>query len=86
MATTVTLTLIISIVILAIDGLDPFGSLASNPHPAIGLVTIVCAFIQPIMAAFRPHPGTRSGSALDFGVFATVNLGLIQILSTLIGA
>ncbi len=38
---------------LAIEGVDPLGEVASNPHPALGLVAIICAIIQPIMAAFR---------------------------------
>lgn len=29
-----------------------------NPHALIGLFTTLLAFIQPIMAHFRPHPGT----------------------------
>ena len=59
MVSTVILTLISLIVMLAVDGLDPFETVSSNPHPAFGLASIICAFIQPIMAAFRPHPGSR---------------------------
>jgi len=44
---------------LAADGLDPFHSLRSNPHAAVGAASIICTCIQPVMAAFRPHPGTR---------------------------
>eukprot|EP00091_Calanus_sinicus_P012535 TRINITY_DN28172_c0_g1_i1.p1 TRINITY_DN28172_c0_g1~~TRINITY_DN28172_c0_g1_i1.p1 ORF type:complete len:173 (+),score=48.27 TRINITY_DN28172_c0_g1_i1:30-521(+) len=28
-----------------------------NAHPVIGLVCVLLALVQPIMAAFRPHPG-----------------------------
>lgn len=59
MSTTVITTVISLIVMLAIEGLDPFEEVDENPHPAIGLVSIICAIVQPIMAAFRPHPGTR---------------------------
>ncbi|XP_047000556.1 putative ferric-chelate reductase 1 homolog [Schistocerca americana] len=30
-----------------------------NPHAILGTITTILAFIQPIGAAFRPHPGTR---------------------------
>jgi len=30
----------------------------NNPHPVTGIITFILALIQPIMAAFRPHPGT----------------------------
>jgi hypothetical protein len=59
MTVTVILTLVSLIVMLALEGLDPLGEVGDNPHPALGLVCIICAFIQPIMAIFRPHPGTR---------------------------
>ena len=29
-----------------------------NPHALIGIIVFILAFIQPIMAYFRPHPGT----------------------------
>lgn len=31
-----------------------------NPHAVIGIIVTVMAFIQPLMAYFRPHPGTRN--------------------------
>jgi asparagine N-glycosylation enzyme membrane subunit Stt3 len=60
MSVTVVFTLVSLIVILAVEGLTPFEELKENPHPAIGLVCIIATIIQPIMAFFRPHPGTRS--------------------------
>lgn len=30
-----------------------------NPHAILGTITTILAFIQPIGAVFRPHPGTR---------------------------
>ena len=33
-------------------------TLKKNPHPVMGLITVLLAFINPMMAAFRPHPGT----------------------------
>jgi uncharacterized membrane protein len=34
--------------------------LAINPHAVIGIVCIILAVIQPVMAYFRPHPGTSN--------------------------
>ena len=45
------------IVIIVQVKFAPFSTLDINAHPAIGLVCVVLAFLQPIMAAFRPHPG-----------------------------
>ena len=59
MSITVIVTVISAVVIVAIEGLEPFEELGENPHPAFGLLSIICAIIQPIMALFRPHPGTR---------------------------
>ena len=35
-----------------------------NAHPIIGLITVLLTTAQPIMAAFRPHPGTPRCSIL----------------------
>lgn len=32
--------------------------ISTNPHSLIGVIVTILAFIQPIMAYFRPHPGT----------------------------
>ena len=60
MGLAVLLTLIAVIVIIVERKLEPLDSAAikQNPHAAVGIVCIICAFIQPIMAYFRPHPGT----------------------------
>jgi hypothetical protein len=44
-------------VIIAV-GVDPLSSssLKENIHPILGLICIICAFIQPIMALLRPTP------------------------------
>ena len=48
------------IVVLADKGFWPYTakSIRDNPHPALGLATVLGAVIQPVMAAFRCHPGT----------------------------
>ncbi|KAM7431939.1 DOMON domain-containing protein frrs1L [Porites harrisoni] len=60
---TVHRTLMIITLLLTITGtivifvfIDGYSS-SAQPHPSLGIVTIALALIQPIMAAFRPHPG-----------------------------
>ena len=62
MGLAVLLTLTAFIVILVALKVEPFESdaIKKNPHAAVGIVCIICAFIQPIMAYFRPHPGTSN--------------------------
>ena len=50
---------IIGIIIILIDkGFSPFDGISDNPHPVFGVIVFIGALIQPIMAFFRPHPGT----------------------------
>jgi hypothetical protein len=58
----VLLTLLAFFVILASRRGAPFEpkALAMNPHAVIGIVCIILAVIQPVMAYFRPHPGTSN--------------------------
>ena len=50
---------VIGIIIILIDkGFSPFDGISNNPHPVFGLIVFIGALIQPIMAFFRPHPGT----------------------------
>jgi len=55
----------------------------NNPHPVIGLVTIILALIQPIMALMRPHPGTKYRPVFNwvhwFVGNAAYNLGVAAI-------
>ena len=58
MVTTWTLTMIAFIVIFVeLKGWTSI-PVTQNPHAVIGCITTALAFIQPIMAYFRPHPGT----------------------------
>lgn len=61
MVLTVVLNLLAIILICAYAGAWPYDTefIRDNPHPAIGVATVILAFIQPIMAFFRPHPGTK---------------------------
>merc|ERR1719219_1144631 len=50
---------VIGIIIIVVDkGLAPFEGVNINPHPVFGLIAFLGALAQPIMAYFRPHPGT----------------------------
>ncbi|XP_023326976.1 putative ferric-chelate reductase 1 homolog [Eurytemora carolleeae] len=42
-------------------------SIRNNPHPALGLATVILAFMQPVMAVFRPHPGTKFRPIFNWG-------------------
>ena len=58
MTSAVVLTILGILVILSDKGLEPFKSVDLNPHPIFGLFVFLGALAQPIMAFFRPHPGT----------------------------
>lgn len=58
MTVTWCLTILAFIIIFAELGGWTSVPTGSNPHALIGLFTTLLAFIQPIMAYFRPHPGT----------------------------
>ncbi|CAH3043692.1 unnamed protein product [Porites lobata] len=53
---TITLLLTISATILIFVHIGGWSS-GAGPHPYLGIVAIAFAIVQPIMAAFRPHPG-----------------------------
>jgi hypothetical protein len=59
MTTAVVLTLLGILLILIDKGLEPFKGVNINPHPIFGLFVFLGALAQPIMAFFRPHPGTN---------------------------
>ena len=56
MGCTVVSTIIATIIIFSDKGLTPLKNLKLNPHPAFGLVCLITALIQPMMAALRPGP------------------------------
>jgi len=70
MGLAVVFTLAAFAVMLGGRKLTPFDpeALKRNPHAAVGMVSIVGVVVQPIMAYFRPHPGTenRRGSHQTF--------------------
>ena len=58
-------------------------SLRINPHPVVGLVCVLLALLQPIMAALRPHPGTSTRPLFNWAHWAAGNsafiLGVVAI-------
>ena len=55
------------LVLLKVD-IQPLAlsSLKTNAHPIIGLCCVILAILQPIMAAFRPHPGAGGRSLFNW--------------------
>lgn len=48
-----------------------------NPHAILGTITTIICFIQPIGAAFRPHPGHKHRPLFNWGHWLGGNLGHI---------
>jgi hypothetical protein len=59
-------------------------TVSENPHAAIGMTAFILALIQPIMAVFRPHPGTANRPifnwAHSFVGFSTHALAIAAVL------
>ena len=85
MTLAVLLTVVSFIVIVSGVGFYPypFYLIQKNPHPAVGLTCIVCALIQPVMAFFRPHPGTSKRWMFDWGHWLVGNLAFLFAVVTL---
>lgn len=48
-----------------------------NPHAILGTITTILCFIQPIGAAFRPHPGHKYRPLFNWGHWLGGNLAHI---------
>ena len=61
MTLTVLLSIAAVILVMVEAKLDPLSlsSLRLNAHPVVGLLCVLLAILQPIMAALRPHPGAE---------------------------
>jgi hypothetical protein len=79
MGLTWTFTIISLIIMFADKGVDPLSmdSVKVNAHAAVGMAAFVLAFIQPFMAYFRPHPGTRRRPIFNV---AHLSVGMSAIL------
>jgi len=73
------------IVICTVKGFLPYSiqDIKNNPHPATGFASILCALAQPIMAYFRPHPGTSKRWVFDWLHWFVGNSAFLLGLSTL---
>ncbi|KAK2706518.1 putative ferric-chelate reductase 1 homolog isoform X2 [Artemia franciscana] len=54
-----------------------------NPHPILGCVTTGLAFVQPIMAYFRPHPGTSKRALFNWAHWFVGNAAHIVGVATI---
>ena len=59
MFSTIALTLISLAVMLSYEGLRPFQSEHTRDHAIEGIICVILACVQPVMAFFRPPPDTR---------------------------
>jgi hypothetical protein len=59
MVSTLVFSLVGVTVILALEGVGPFKSEHSSHHAIEGLICIILASIQPLMAALRPPPDAK---------------------------
>ncbi|KAJ7388047.1 DOMON domain-containing protein frrs1L [Desmophyllum pertusum] len=56
--TLMTLTVLLTVTGIIVIFVQVNGwSVGAGPHPYLGIIVLVLALAQPIMAAFRPHPG-----------------------------
>jgi len=76
MVCTVILSVVAVVVIVMEVGVTPLAMehLSRNAHPVIGLVCVILAIAQPIMAAFRPHPGDSGRKLFNWAHWAVGNM------------
>merc|ERR1719369_1919673 len=75
----VVLTVAAMVVIVIEVGVDPLNiqHLSMNAHPVIGLICVILAIIQPIMAAFRPHPGDSGRKIFNWAHWGVGNMAYV---------
>merc|ERR1719369_1283463 len=80
MTTTVILSLVAVVFILVEVDVKPLNAqnLADNAHPVIGLICVLLAIIQPIMAVFRPHPGDSTRWLFNWAHWAVGNVAHVS--------
>lgn len=81
-ACTVTLTSISIIIIFTYVGGWSM-TLPDNAHPVLGILTTVLMWIQPFMAAIRPHPGTPNRPIFNWAHFLVGNFARILAVATM---
>lgn len=85
MVLAVLFSIVAFILAMAEKNLDPLNwdYVQKYNHPALGLATLVLAFIQPIIAFFRPHPGTPRRSIFNWAHWLVGNTAHILAIVTL---
>ena len=75
MVVTVLLSLTAVVLVLVEVDVQPLAlsSLKNNPHPVIGLICVILAVLNPIMAVFRPHPGAPGRTLFNWAHWAVGN-------------
>jgi len=86
MVLTVLFSIIGLVFLIAAAGFSPLAldQVKRNAHPATGLVTILLAVIQPIMAFFRPHPGTENRQIFNWAHWLIGNLAHLFAIVSLV--
>ena len=85
MTLTVLLSIAAVILVMVEAKLDPLSlsSLRLNAHPVVGLLCVLLAILQPIMAALRPHPGAERRPLFNWAHWGVGNssytLGLVAM-------
>ena len=76
MVTAVILSIVAVVLIVVEVGVSPLGleHLERNAHPVIGLICVLLALVQPIMAAFRPHPGDAGRKLFNWAHWGVGNM------------
>jgi len=79
MVCAVVLTVAAMVVIVIEVRVDPLNiqHLSMNAHPVIGLICVILAIIQPIMAAFRPHPGDSGRKIFNWAHWGVGNMAYV---------
>jgi hypothetical protein len=83
-----TVSLSLLALVFAAVFLGGFDSLAwsnvkNNPHPATGMAVLVLALLNPVMAIFRPHPGTSRRPIFNWLHWAVGNSAHILAVVTI---
>jgi len=75
MSLVVVLSIAAVILILVEAQVEPLKmqNLKINSHPVIGLICVILTLMQPIMATFRPHPGTKNRPLFNIAHWAVGN-------------
>ena len=63
------------------SGFEPIAQ--GGAHPVLGLITLLFAITNPIMALFRPHPGTTHRPIFNWAHWAVGNSAHILAVVTI---